>query len=183
MASSGSLEKMKIASFTDDKFSKKSKDEEAHEFSVLINPASYSHSLEILYNDKHTPGSGHSSPDYNRVSADFVKFELVFDGTGVIPDAVQEISGDGITKQLDKFRKVLFDYESEVHSPKYLILNWGTLYFRCRLSSLDFNYTLFKPDGTPLRARANVTFIAFSTEKELNNNAAKTSSDRSHLVR
>jgi hypothetical protein len=180
---SGSLEKMKIVSFTDDGFSRKSEDEEAREFSVLINPASYSHSLEILYDVKQAPGGGRPSADFDRVSADFVKFELVFDGTGAIPGAVQETGGGGITKQLDQFRKVLFDCESEVHSPKYLILSWGTLYFQCRLSSLDFEYTLFKPDGTPLRARANVTFIAFNSEKKPENSALKASSGRSHLVR
>jgi hypothetical protein len=150
---------------------------------VLINPASYSHSLEILYDDKQTPGSGHTLPDFNRVSADFMKFELVFDGTGVIPGAAPATNSDGIKKQLDRFRKVLFDYDGEVHSPKYLILSWGTLHYQCRLSSLDFNYTLFKPDGTPLRARANVTFIAFSNDKKLDSSAVKTSSDLSHLVR
>jgi hypothetical protein len=183
MTFSGSLEKMRIESFTDKRFSKRSKDEEARDFSVLINPASYSHSLEILYNDQQAAGSSGTSPDFDRVSFESLKFELVFDGTGVISTALPDTRNDGIKKQLDNFRKVVFDYEGKIRTPKYLILSWGTLYYQCRLSSHDFNYTLFKPDGTPLRARANVTFIAFNNERELENNTIKKSSDLSHLVR
>ncbi len=178
---SGKLEKMKIASYTDGKFSKRSKDKTARDFSVLINPASYSHSLALRYDDEHTPGSG-QAPRFDGVAADFLRFELVFDGTGVVPGSEVAADGDGITKQLDQFRKVLFDCEAKVRSPKYLILRWGTLDYRCRLSSLDFDYTLFEPDGTPLRARANATFIACGSEKQRDGDT-KTISELSHLVR
>jgi len=183
MEVSGKLEKMQIASYTDDKFSKRSKDEEAHDFSVLINPASYSHALALRYDDKHPPDRGETPPHFDGVAADFVKFELVFDGTGVVPGAAVAAGGEGITQQLDQFRKVLFDCEARLRSPKYLILRWGTLNYRCRVSSLDFDYTLFNPDGTPLRARANVTFVACGHDQDLEGNAANRSSDRSHLVR
>src|SRR5262249_26447558 len=153
------LEKMKIAFYTDDKFSKRSKDNEAHDFSVLINPASYSHSLGLRYEEKRNAGA-QKPPRFDGVAADFVKFELVFDGTGVVPGTEAANGGEGITKQLDQFRKVLFDCEAKVRSPKYLILRWGTLAYRCRVASLDFDYTVFEPNGTPLRARASVTFIA-----------------------
>ena len=178
MADSGILEKMKIASFTDDRFSKRSKDEAARDFLVQINPASYSHALEIFYHDGETAGSGRTPPDSHRVAAEVMKFELVFDGTGVIPGAAAE--SDGITGQLDRLRRVLFDYESRSRSPKYLILSWSTLHYACRLSSLNFHYTLFKPDGTPLRARADVAFVAFNKD---DNNASRQSSGLSHLVR
>jgi hypothetical protein len=178
---SGKLEKMNIASYTDDKFSKRSKDEEAHDFSVPINPANYSHSLALRYDDEPTPGGRKTPTRFDGIAADFVKFELVFDGTGVVPGADAAGGGEGI-KQLNQFRKVLFDCEAEIRSPKYLILRWGTLDYRCRVSSLDFDYTLFEPDGTPLRARANVTFVACGNERQPDRDA-KTSSERSHLVR
>jgi hypothetical protein len=89
---------------------------------------------------------------------------------------------DGITKQVDTFRSVVFDYDGNIHSPTFLKLNWASLNFKCRLTTLDIRYTLFKPDGTPLRARANAAFIVFYDEKELARMANNTSPDLSHLV-
>src|SRR5436853_7421834 len=119
---SGKLEKMKIASYTDDKFSKRSKDQEAHDFSVPINPATYAHSVAMDYDDEPTACGEKAQPRFGGITTDFVKFELVFDGTGAIPGADAAAGGEGITKQLSQFRKVLFDCEAEIRSPKYLIL-------------------------------------------------------------
>jgi nucleoid-associated protein YgaU len=54
--------------------------------------------------------------------------------------------------------------------------------FKSRLTKLDFTYSLFKPDGTPLRARAAVTFVGYTDEVELAKQANKTSPDLSHVL-
>lgn len=181
MAFSGSLEKMKIAAYEKPSFI----GDPAHTTTVYINPASYSQTFKICYNDRQGQGSPGGSPDFNRIPSTTLKLELVFDGTGVVPSplpGIQPFSDDGIKKQLDAFRKVVFGYDGKVHSPYYLKLTWGTLEFCCRLSSLAIDYTLFKPDGTPLRARATATFIAFSSEEKLDLEADNQSADLSHLV-
>jgi hypothetical protein len=180
MAFSGSLEKMVVTSFKNSSFTTKRND-----VTVFINPAGYSHAYQIIYTDRQAQGSNGPSPDFNRMGAQTLEFELVFDGTGVVPGPLPGIAPftqDGITDQVDKFRKVVFDYDGKIHSPTFLQVSWGTLIFKCRLSTLDIRYTLFKPDGTPLRARATASFIVFYDEKELARMANNSSPDLSHVV-
>jgi hypothetical protein len=180
MAFFGGLKKMTITSFKNSSFTTKRND-----VTVFINPAGYAHSYQIHYNNRQAQGSNGPSPDFNRMGAQTLKFELVFDGTGVVPPPLpgfDVFTEDGITKQVDTFISVVFAYDGNIHSPTFLKVNWGSLNFKCRLSTLDIRYTLFKPDGTPLRARATAAFIVFYDEKELARMATNNSPDLSHLV-
>jgi hypothetical protein len=176
----GGLEKLQISAYKDKNFTGVPR-----KFSVYINPAKYTHTYRIRYNDVQAQGSNGGSPDFNKVLSDIVKFELVFDGTGVVPSpmpGVVPFRGDGIAEQIDAFKKIVFNYVGNIHSTPFLQLTWGTLVFRCRLSTLDVTYTLFKPDGTPLRARANATFFGYTDEAQLARQANESSSDLTHLV-
>lgn len=180
MGLSGSLEKLAITAYKDANFSS-----EVGEYSVYINPASYSHNYKIAYTDPQAQGSNGGSPDFNRVPSDKVDFELVFDGTGVVPSplpGVVPFTGDGISEQIEAFKRLVFSYNGNIHSPNYLKLVWGTMLFKSRLCSLNISYTMFKPDGTPLRARAKASFIGFTDEVELAKKANKSSPDMTHLV-
>jgi phage tail protein X len=180
MGYSGSLEKMVVMAYKDKKFK-----QNVGEFTVYINPASYAHAYEICYNSEQGQGSPGNSPVFNQIPSDIVTFQLVFDGTGVVPSklpGVVPFAEDGIVKQISDFRNLAFTYQGNIHSPNYLILSWGTLLFRCRLKTLKITYTLFKPDGTPLRARADATFIGYNDEEEIARRANKSSPDLSHVL-
>lgn len=180
MGFSGSLTKMKIIAYSDDTFQTPE-----GEMSVYINPSQYTHEYSICYNTVQAQGSPGGSPQYNKTLPDVVKFELVFDGTGVVPSALPGVLpflSDGIKSQVDGFLALAFHYNGSIHSPNYLQLSWGTLAFRCRLSDLKLTYTLFKPDGTPLRARADATFKEYINPKQLAKKANSSSPDLSHVV-
>jgi hypothetical protein len=179
MGTSGSLEKMQIVAYLNGGFTDK-----AGEFAVYINPEKYSHTYKIYYNDVQAQGASGGSPNFNRIPSDTVKMELVFDGTGVVPSLTTGAgtSADTVTKQLDVFKKLIFTFNGKIHSPNFLKLSWGTLLFKCRLQSLVINYTLFQPDGMPLRARADATFVGFNDETELALSANKSSPDLSHVM-
>jgi hypothetical protein len=180
MGFSGGLEKMLITAYQRKNFTVK-----VGESSVYINPEKYSHTYEICYNDEQAQGSSGGSPGFNKIPSDKVEFELVFDGTGVVPSAVPGVipfTNDGITAQIDQLKSLMFTYNPKGHSPNYLVLAWGKLLFKGRLESLAITYTLFKPDGTPLRARAHVTFIGFNDEATLALKANKSSPDMSHIL-
>jgi hypothetical protein len=180
MGFSGGLEKMLVIAYQKSNFSS-----EVGRFTVYINPESYSHGYKICWNDVQAQGSPGGSPNFNKIPSDTLKFELVFDGTGVIPTklpGVLPFTGDGVAAQVDAFKKLVFSYNGNIHSPNFLKLSWGTLLFKCRLQSLDISYTLFKPDGTPLRARADATFVGYNDEVELALQAKKSSPDLTHVV-
>lgn len=180
MSFSGSLEKMEVSAYSDSDFAS----QVGETFSVYINPEKYSHSYKICYNDVQAQGSPGGSPDFNKIPSDKVQLELVFDGTGVVPSplpGVLPFTDDGIVPQIEKLKALIFTYNGNIHSPNYLKLAWGTLLFKCRLESLDITYTLFKPDGTPLRARAAASFLGYTDEVELQARSKKSSPDLTHV--
>jgi hypothetical protein len=183
MAISASLEKMTITAYSDGTF--KTPNTDVAPYSAYINPASYNHDYSIIYNDVQAQGSPGSSPKFNRVGSEKISFDLVFDGTGVVPSpipGVMPFTEDGITTQVAKFKDVVFDFNGDIHSPNFVQILWGTLVFNCRLTTMNFKYTLFKPDGTPLRANAAVSFTEYTDEVKLESEAGKESPDMSHLI-
>ncbi|MDI9339686.1 MAG: hypothetical protein QM534_03865 [Sediminibacterium sp.] len=173
MATSGKLEKLTIYPFKDPGFSQKAGDP----FVVNVNPEKYTHSHTINYNDKQAIGSAGASTKFEKTSPETISFELVFDATGAIPGSSTDAS-----KDVEKLKTVAYNFNGDIHSPNYLKLSWGTLVFNCRLTSLEVNYTLFKPDGTPLRARVNVSFQAYIDAKTLALKEDKKSPDLTHSV-
>ena len=180
MGYSGTLEKMNIIAYRENDFSG-----QVGEMSVYINPEKYSRTYTICYNETQAQGSSSGTPEFNRAKSDTVKFDLVFDGTGVVPSplpGVVPFSGDGIAEQIDEFLHLVFTYNGNIHSPNYLELLWGTLVFQCRLTTLDITYTLFKPDGTPLRATAKAAFEEYTNPVQLALEENNSSPDLSHLL-
>jgi phage tail protein X len=179
MAFTGGLEKMQVKAYTDSGFH-----QQAGSFQVWINPEKYTHDFRVCYTDRQAQGSAGGSPDFDKIAADTVSFELVFDGTGVVPSpnpGVPAFAADGVAGQVEAFRSLVFSYDGNLHSPRFLQLVWGTMLFNCRLSKLSLSYTLFKPDGTPLRARAGATFIGYTDEVTLAKMSRKSSPDLTHV--
>lgn len=179
MALTGGLEKMLVKAYADSGFNR-----QAGSFQVWINPDKYTHAYRVCYNDRQAQGSAGPSPDFDKVAADRVSLELVFDATGVVPGplpGVPALAPDGVAGQVETFRKLVFSYDGNIHSPRFLQLVWGTLLFRCRLSELSLTYTLFRPDGTPLRAHAAATFVGYTDPVELARMARRSSPDLTHV--
>ncbi|MBY6263636.1 LysM peptidoglycan-binding domain-containing protein [Azospirillum sp. 412522] len=177
----GSLEKMIVTGYSDQNFTA----QVGQPFTVWINPASYQYRYAVLYSDRQGQGASGPSPVFNRVGPDSVSFELVFDATGVVPSpiaGVPDAPPDGVASQIDRFKAVVLTFNGAIHSPNYVILSWAQLQFQCRLQNLDINYTLFKPDGTPLRARMALSFLGFASEQALEKAANKGSPDLTHIV-
>lgn len=176
MGDSG-LTKLQIAAYSDSDFTKRDGDP----YVVMINPEKYTHGYKIRYTDPQAQGSSGGSPRFNKVPSETVSFEIVFDGTGVVPPSVPA-APPPVSKQIERFKNLVFSYSGKIHSPKFLTLTWGTLLFRCRLASMDLTYTLFRPDGAPLRATAKTTYLGYSDEEELAKQANATSPDLTHLL-
>ncbi|HYD32312.1 MAG TPA: hypothetical protein VEB64_15830 [Azospirillaceae bacterium] len=178
---SGNLEKMIITAYSDQNF----KVQVGTSYTVWINPASYTYKYAIYYNDRQAQGSSGPSPDFNRIGPDSVSFDLVFDATGVVPSPITgtpDAPADGVAGLIDRFKALVLKLNGNIHSPNFVMLSWAQLQFACRLQSMDIAYTLFKPDGTPLRARMSVSFLGFTSEQQLAKKANKLSPDLTHIV-
>lgn len=151
-------------------------------FSVWVNPASYTHRTQIRYNDRQAQGSGGPSPEFNRVAQEEVSLELLFDATGAIPVPQGQSYTHGVADGVAQLTSLTATLNGTIHSPNYLILAWAQLQFQCVLTSLNVSYTLFMPDGTPLRAKAAAVFQSFTSETQLAKKENKNSPDMTHVV-
>jgi hypothetical protein len=154
---SGELTKLKIKAYRDERFSQ----EVANgDFNTLLNPETYRIRYQISQNETQAQGTSSSAPRFNRTAPEDLELDFIFDRSGVIKGN-EDDSGEGIINDIDKFKKVILDYNGDQHKPNYLIITWGSLLFKGSLNSMDLTYKLFKPDGTPIRATARARFKGF----------------------
>lgn len=148
----GQLEKMLILGFQDVEFQKPSNPASQ---TVLVNPASYQQEYTVEYNTDTPQGENGTEARYARHAPTDFTCELWFDNTGIIdgkplPDVYEAVN---------TFKKFLLDLEEETHEPRHFKIVWGKMLFKGRVTKLNIEYKLFKPDGTPIRAKAAVTFV------------------------
>lgn len=128
-------------------------------YTAMINPESYTQSFNVSYNEEQAPGTPEATLKYDKSTPTTIKFDLVFDATGVVNTSVSDVGSE-----IQKFRKVVYDYNGSIHSPNFLKLTWGNaLVYECILTSMTVNYTLFNSDGVPLRAKVTVNFKEYVT--------------------
>jgi len=84
----------------------------------------------------------------------------MFDSTGAVPnpDGSAPINEDGVYERVKHFMQVVYEFNGEEHKPNNLKIAWGRLLFKCLLKTVNIDYRLFRPDGTPLRAVASASF-------------------------
>lgn len=158
----GNQEKLIIQSFDNEGF----KAPAVASFQAKINPESYTTSHRIEFADEQAPGTSMPILKFNKIAAQEISFDFLFDSTGVITNALPISIGTpvpgatqkSVADEIDDFRKSIIEYKKDIHRPYYLKIHWGTLLFKCVLTSMDIEYKLFKSDGTPIRAIAKCTF-------------------------
>jgi hypothetical protein len=124
----------------------------ADQFTVMFNPSTYSQKYEVQYHDRQGQGDTGSPQVFGKVKPQEYTFEFLFDGTGTATDPVD------VQTSVDRFLTVTGKHDGDIHRPLYLKLLWGALISKCVLTSAEITYTLFKPDGYPLRAKVKATF-------------------------
>jgi len=142
-------------------------------YTVQVNPNSYSLNRLVNYTYHRGLGFTASEAKFADTAPVHLEFEFLFDGTGVVPKPstlgdiplvgaiASALAPDApfvVMDEIKKFEMVVHDYSSEEHRPRAVLLVWGSLTLPCVLSSVDYRYTLFKEDGTPLRAVAKCVF-------------------------
>ncbi len=172
MGKSGSLVKLKIYAYSDASFSSAV----GQPFEANINPESYTHNHSVEFSNTKSLAEGEgNAPKFNSVGLETVDFTIYLDGTGI---AGKKKSVKG---QITNLKKVVYQYNGKSHRTNYIKLSWGNLLFYCNLTKLSINYTMFSPNGDPLRAKADLSFSGFTNSKLMAAQANKQSPDMSHL--
>ena len=154
-------------------------------FEATINPEQFQRKYAISYagtgRGQGAIGKAAASPEFARTEAEQVSFDIVLDGTGVVEAARDTTVAD----QIALLRDIAYTFQGDAHEPSPVELNWGAELkaFRARLTALDVAYTLFDPEGAPLRAKVKLEFVEALTPKEVEVEADRQSPDMTHLVR
>jgi len=149
-------------------------------FAAIFSLSSYSRRLENVFQSGASGiNTSGRSANYLYSPAGRLTFELLLDNTGLHRNSPVDLDlgGKTVEEQVANFLKVCQQYDGEIHQPRFLIVQWGTLSFRCRLVSVDVNYTLFDRGGIPLRAELNTVFVEDMTDAERTKQEDKKSPD------
>lgn len=177
------LQKLRIYSFEDKEFQDPGEGigKLKPAFETPINPESFSKNLKVDVDVRRRHGSRGTDVRFKSTAPEELKVDFILDGTGVMEgykfDNYRKKARDGqnreylevvsVHDQLDKFLNCVYKLSPKIHRPKFLLIIWGSeIRFRCVLSNLDINYTLFNPDGTPLRAKLSCTFVDYKTREQ-----------------
>jgi hypothetical protein len=170
------LEKLKVKAYE-----KKTRQWPFKTFTAMFNPSSFQQSYEIVWDKKQGFDSSGKEARYSRSKPERLDLTLLLDGTGVDRMGVTSLTGARAVKDRVKdFLDTAFRYNGTIHEPNFLVVEWGSLIFACRLESADITYTSFNRDGTPLRAELRVAFIADKEAVRLAKEENRQSSDLTH---
>lgn len=153
------------------------------ELSFKYNPEKFSFSKSAAW--KENAGSSPrnwADPTYMHTTPGRIEMEIFF-------DAFEELMGDVTSdvKTLINWTKPADSGASGVDEPPLLQFRWGTsqalqgMYFY--LASVTATYTLFRMDGTPIRATCNISLVeATNPAKRQNPTSGGRPGFESHLV-
>lgn len=187
--SDSKLTKLIIYSFEDRNFSDSDKDLEkaGKKFSVPINPESFTKNFKVDVDIRRGHGSNGTDIRFKSTAPEELKLDFILDGTHTMEGYGGEDAGfirKPVNEQLELFMSCVYKYEGKIHRPRFLMLLWGSeIRFRCVLTNLDVNHTLFNPRGEPLRVKLSATFMDYKTRAERIASDAPKSADLTHYRR
>lgn len=137
------------------------------EISVQINPSTLTYSKGISYSGGENSGTSVPAKNFDAAKPTSLNFDFIFDETGVIPLQIpSDVPGKDTTpttiiETVNLFEKVAYSIDNETHRPNYLIVNWGSFVFKGQLDSVNYEYSLFRQNGSPLRVKISTTIEGY----------------------
>lgn len=131
----------------------------AAEIPVMFNPEEYTVNRDINYAQAAIPGLSAPVLQFVNGNMQTLEMELFLDtyeahrvGNRVVNQAQQDV------RALTRHVTDLMNIDPATHAPPVLLFTWASLSFTCVLARVAQKFVMFLPDGTPVRARLQVTF-------------------------
>ncbi|GMT48087.1 MAG: peptidoglycan-binding protein [bacterium] len=139
------------------------KDNASVKVSFLFNPKEFTVEKSNQFAEVQIPGLPSSIFQFVRGNARSVTMDLFFDSYEEGDDVrkyTDQITGwdaGSMFSKLPKEKKGLMDIDSDLHAPPICIFIWGTFIFQCIIERVTKRFTMFLPEGVPVRATLSVT--------------------------
>lgn len=203
-AALGIIDKMRIEVYETNDYKKTPK----KTIFVQLNPEKYSLKHNVMFCEGQPMGASSNNLSFNRIEGEEVTFDFIFDSSGVVPPGkIKEGKGEmslldkagdvlgalspaivnpfaeikTVEKDVEEFKDLVMGYNGKTHQTAYLQILWGGYKLQCRLKSMDIEYTLFRKDGRPIRAKAKCIFKGTATYEVMVAKQNKMSPDLTHL--
>ncbi len=144
---------------------------------AVINPENYARNFNVRYEPSKEKGANAKTQIFTSMESSGFELDLIVDGTGVIPLD----RGMTVDSYIEKFKSIVYNYQGSEHRPNYLKITWGKVIFTGVCEKLNIRYTLFSPDGTPLRASIKITLLETVDFHTKIREAQKSSPDLTHI--
>ncbi|NUO02621.1 MAG: hypothetical protein HUU01_18600 [Saprospiraceae bacterium] len=119
---------------------------------TMFNPENLSIQSQIRVAQVNPTGSPAPQVNADRHEGDRLSFDILIDGTGASGEKRE------VTAEIVLFNLVT-GYNGREHESNNLVLIYGDLIFPCKLISATVKYSLFRPNGIPIRATISCTFL------------------------
>ena len=140
---------------------------------VLFNPTQYSVEKSVEYGELALPGMDTPVSQFVKGDAESLSMDLLVDTYE---------SGDDLRDHIEQLER-LVSVDGERHAPPICKFVWGDLRFTSVVESLKKEYTLFMPDGTPVRASLSLSFKKYETVTKQLESERRSSPDQAKLRR
>lgn len=172
------LAKLIIHSFEKNDFKKEDK---SLTFTTPINPETFTKTSHIELDSSTGHGQPGTDPKYKSTAPEELKIDFVLDGTQTMEGYVDKYKKMEVADQIKSFTNCVYKYEGKIHRPRFLIVHWGSeLKFPSVLSHMEISYSLFNPNGNPLRAKISATFMKYESTVAVAAAARMSSPDLTH---
>ncbi len=129
---------------------------------VLFNPEEYTVNRDINYAQAAVPGLSAPILQFVHGNMQTLEMELLVDTYEAHSDGGRQLNGPGEdVRRLTRQVTDLMNINSATHAPPVLLFTWASLAFTCVLARASQRFIMFRPDGTPVRARLQVAFNEF----------------------
>jgi hypothetical protein len=141
---------------------------------VMFNPEEYTVNKDINYAQTGVPGLSAPIIQFVHGNMGTLEMELFLDTYEEHRDGSRMLNRAGEdVRNLTRKVTDLMSINPTTHAPPVLLFTWASLSFTCVLARVSQRFIMFLPNGTPVRARLQVTFNEFcnvdleSKEKKL----------------
>lgn len=129
----------------------------------LFNPKELSVEKSNQFAEVNIPGLPSPIFQFVRGNARSVSMDLFFDtyeegiDVRVFTDRITGWDAGSMFSKLPGAAKGLMDIDSDLHAPPICLFIWGAFIFQCIIERVSKRFTMFLPEGIPVRATLSVT--------------------------
>jgi len=129
----------------------------------LFNPAELSVEKSNQFAEVNIPGLSSSLLQFVRGNSRTVSMDLFFDtfeektDVRLFTDRITGWDAGSMFSKIPGVAKGLMDIDSDTHAPPVCLFVWGSFFFQCVIDRVSKRFTMFLPEGFPVRATLSVT--------------------------